>query len=142
MDSRLWLGANLQCLRWKRGALDGDKEEFGKRKAFCLGNKQILSAVRKVIRKRKRFCLQKRQLPSAVRKVFFKKTFLFYRKGVFSAHARPTDKEKLFTNPLRQHFSTMPKLTCNTPFQIPLATVSLQKDVSFSKLRSLASALR
>ena len=25
-DSRLWLGANLRCLRWKRVALDSDKE--------------------------------------------------------------------------------------------------------------------
>ena len=92
-----------------------------KERLFACGNKQILSAVRKVIRKRKRFCLQK-------------KTFLI--------HARPTNKEKLFTNPLRQHFSTVPKLTCNSPFRIALAAVSLQYNIPFSKLRSLASDVR
>ena len=36
----------------------------------------------------------------------------------------------------------MPKLTCNCPFRIPLATVSLQQNNPFSKLRSLAFARR
>ena len=27
-DSRLWLGANLRCLWWKRGTWDGNKERF------------------------------------------------------------------------------------------------------------------
>ena len=60
----------------------------------------------------------------------------------FSAHARQCKNEKPFINPLRQHFFTVPKLTCNSPFQTSSATVSLQKALSFSKLCSLASALR
>ena len=35
-DSRLWLGANLRCLEWKRIALDSDKERFWKKKGFWL----------------------------------------------------------------------------------------------------------
>ena len=60
----------------------------------------------------------------------------------FSAHARQCKNEKTFITPLRQHFFTVPKLTCNSPFQTSSATVSLQKALSFSKLCSLASALR
>ena len=33
-DSRLWLGANLRCLRLKRVALGGDIESFWKKKSF------------------------------------------------------------------------------------------------------------
>ena len=47
-----------------------------KERLFACGNKQILSAVRKVIRKMKRFCL--------------------IEKAVFSAHARQLGEEKLF----------------------------------------------
>ena len=63
-----------------------------------------------------------------------------FAKKTFSIHARPTNKEKLFTNPLRQHFSTVPKLTCNNPFRIPLATVSLQyNNPFFETLQSCVS---
>ena len=65
-----------------------------------------------------------------------------HKKLPFSAHAKPTDKEKPFLSTAKLQFSTAPKLTCSYPFRIPLATVSLQKALSFSKLRSLASALR
>ena len=51
-------------------------------------------------------------------------------------------KEKLFINAAKPLLSTAPKLTCNRPFQIPLATVSLQQNNPFSKLRSLAFAQR
>ena len=64
------------------------------------------------------------------------------KKICFFAHAKPTDKEKFFLSIHELQLSTAPKLTCSHPFQIPLATVSLQKDDSFSKLRSLASALQ
>ena len=60
----------------------------------------------------------------------------------FSAHARQCKNEKPLINPTRQHFFTVPKLTCNSPFQTSSATVSLQKALSFSKLCNLASALR
>ena len=33
-DSRLWLGANLRCLRWKRIALGGNKERFVQIESF------------------------------------------------------------------------------------------------------------
>ena len=71
-----------------------------------------------------------------------KNGFGFVKKADFSAHARPTDKEKLFINAAKPLLSTAPKLTCNRPFQIPLATVSLQQNNPFSKLRSLAFARR
>ena len=61
------------------------------------------------------------------------------KRAAFSAHVRQCKNEKTLINQLWQHFSTMPKLTCNNSFQISLATVSLQKDDSFSKLRNLAS---
>ena len=68
--------------------------------------------------------------------------FCFAEKAAFSIHARQCQNEKPFINPLRQHFSTVPKLTCSNPFRISLATVSLQYNIPFSKLRNLASALR
>ena len=64
------------------------------------------------------------------------------KKAAFSIPAKSTDKEKLFFSTLRQQFLAAPKLTCNRPFQIPLATVSLQQNNPFSKLCSLAFALR
>ncbi len=54
------------------------------------------------------------------------------KRTVFQAYTKQCKNEKPFINPLRQHFFTMPKLTCNNPFRIPLATVSLQKALSFS----------
>ena len=60
----------------------------------------------------------------------------------FSAHARQCKNEKPFINPPRQQLPTAPKLTCNSPFRIAFATVSLQQNNSFSKLRSLASDVR
>ena len=34
VDSRLWLGANLRCLEWKRIALGGNKERFVQIESF------------------------------------------------------------------------------------------------------------
>ncbi len=68
-----------------------------------------------------------------------KKCFCLRKKLAFSIHAKPTDKEKLFLSTAKLQFRTAPKLTCNNPFRIPLATVSLQQNNPFSKLRSLAS---
>ena len=66
----------------------------------------------------------------------------FAKKTTVSAYAKSTDKEKLFLSTQKFQLSTTPQLTCNNPFRIPLATVSLQKDDSFSQLRSLALAVR
>ena len=71
-----------------------------------------------------------------------KKTFGLRKRQTFSAHAKFTDKEKLFLSAPRQQLRTAPKLTCSNPFRISLATVSLQYNNSFSKNNGLASALR
>ena len=64
------------------------------------------------------------------------------KRKAFSAHARQCKNEKPFINQLWQHFSTMPKLTCSYKFHLRNPTVSLQQNIPFSKLRSLASAQR
>ena len=107
---------------WKRVVLGGNKERFVRIKSFLYVKKRLLRAVRKAFCKRKAFGLRKRQ--------------------TFSAHAKFTDKEKLFLSAPRQQLRTAPKLTCSNPFRISLATVSLQYNNSFSKNNGLASALR
>ena len=67
--------------------------------------------------------------------------FVLRKRPVFSAHAKPTDKEKPFLSTEKFQFSTAPKLTCSRKFHPRKSTVSLQKDDSFSKLRNLALAL-
>ena len=62
------------------------------------------------------------------------------KRAAFLAQARQHKNEKPFINPLWQHFSTAPKLTEVSKFHPQNPTVSLQKDDSFSKLCSLASA--
>ena len=64
------------------------------------------------------------------------------KRKAFSAHARQCKNEKPFINQLWQHFSTMPKLTCSYKFHLRNPTVSLQQNIPFSKLRSLASVQR
>ena len=44
MDSRLWLGANLRCLWWKRVALDSDKEGLVQKNGFGFVKKADFSA--------------------------------------------------------------------------------------------------
>ena len=59
-NSRLWLGANLRCLRWKRIALGGNKERFVQhRKLLVYGNGKFLRTAKKGLCKRKAFCAQK-----------------------------------------------------------------------------------
>ena len=70
-----------------------------------------------------------------------KKTFGLRKRQTFSAYAKLSDKEKLFTNTAKLQLSTATKLTCSNPFRISLATVSLQYNISFSKINGLASAL-
>ena len=69
-----------------------------------------------------------------------RKAFGVRKRAAFLAQARQHKNEKPFINPLWQHFSTAPKLTEVSKFHPQNPTVSLQKDDSFSKLRSLASA--
>ena len=64
------------------------------------------------------------------------------KRKAFSAHARQCKNEKPFINQLWQHFSTMPKLTCSYKFHLRNPTVSLQQNIPFSQLRSLALAVR
>ena len=68
--------------------------------------------------------------------------FLIRDKGVFSTHARLTDKGKLFLNPPRHKLPTALKLTSSHTFHLRQPTVSLQYTISFPKNISLASALR
>ena len=83
------------------------------------------------------------RLLRAKRKAFCKwKTFGLRKRAVFSAYAKPTDKEKLFINTAKSQFSTAPKLTSNFKFYPRKLTVSLQYNNSFSKNISLASALQ
>ena len=53
------------------------------------------------------------------------------KRTAFSVHARPTDKEQPFLSAAKLQLPTAPKLTCNSPFRIPLATVSLQYNNPF-----------
>ena len=62
-----------------------------------------------------------------------KKTFGLRKRQTFSAYAKLSDKEKLFTNATKLQLSTAPKLTCSNTFRIPLATVSLHYNNPFSK---------
>ena len=70
-----------------------------------------------------------------------KKCFLVAKKPAFSAHAKPTDKEKPFFSTAKFQFRTAPKLTRSHKFYPRKLTVSLQCNIPFSKLRSLALAL-
>ena len=68
-----------------------------------------------------------------------KKSFCLRKKLAFSAHAKPTNKEKPFFSTAKFQFPTAPKLTCSHKFHLWKPTVSLQQNNPFSKLRNLAS---
>ena len=122
----------------KKVVFERNSQGFLKIKYFLFCKSRWLSsAVKKFFYKC--FCLIEMAVFQLMQDNLEKKCFLVAKKPAFSAHAKPNDKEKLFFSTPWQHFSTMPKLTCNNSFQISLATVSLQKDDSFSKLRNLAS---
>ena len=70
------------------------------------------------------------------------KFFWFAIKAFFSAHAKPTDKEKSFFSAAKFQLSIAPKLTRSYKFHPRKLTVSLLQNNSFSKLRSLAFAVR
>ena len=108
-------------------------------KGFWFVKGRLLRAVYKTFDNGNFLVCKKKRILQLMQSHLEKKSFCLRKKLVFSAHARPTDKEKLFTNPLRQHFSTMPKLTCSHKFHPRTPTVSLQQNNPFSKLCSLAS---
>ena len=56
-NSRLWLGANLRCLWWKRVALDSDKERLVQKKSFWRKKGRLLRIARKGLFKSKVFGL-------------------------------------------------------------------------------------
>ena len=62
VDSRLWLGANLRCLWWKRVALDSDKEGLVQKKGFWRKKGGLLRIARKGLCKWKAFGLWKREI--------------------------------------------------------------------------------
>ena len=111
-------------------------------KRLVCGKASLLRVLRQIFCKRKRFVLRKRRLFLFMQGHLEKKSFCLRKKLAFSAHARPTGKEKPFLSTQRHRFPTTPKLTCNSPFRIPLATVSLQQNNPFPKLRSLALAVQ
>ena len=67
---------------------------------------------------------------------------LVAKKALFSARAKPPEKEKLFLSTAKLQLSTTPKLTYSYKFHPQKTTVSLQQNNPFSKLRNLASALQ
>ena len=126
-------GCEFAVLVAEKGCFGGQYGRAGvKRKLLVYGNGKFLRTAKKCLCKRKAF----------VRKKAAKETFLFCGKGGFFCSCKTFDKEKLFLSATKLQPRTAPKLTCNNPFRIPLATVSLQYNIPFSKLRSLASALR
>ena len=67
---------------------------------------------------------------------------LVAKKACFFSSCKATDKEKLFLSTAKLQLSATPKLTEVNKFHLRKPTVSLQKDDSFSKLRSLALAVQ
>ena len=64
-----------------------------------------------------------------IRKVCVKEKLLVCKKGGFSAHAKPTNKEKPFFSTAKFQFSTAPKLTCSYKFhpQKPCCELAVQQ---------------
>ena len=102
----------------------------------------LLRVLRQIFCKRKRFVLRKRRLFLFMQGHLEKKSFCLRKKLAFSAHARPPDKEQPFISMEKLQHSTAPKLTEVNKFHLRKHTVSLQYNIPFSKLRSLASAQR
>ena len=61
-----------------------------------------------------------------------KKSFCLRKKLPFSAHAKPTDKEKPFLSTAKLQFSTAPKLTCSSACHCELAESPLFFETSQS----------
>mgnify|MGYP004731319325 FL=1 len=89
------------------------------------------------------FSCENERLLRVKRKAFCKwKTFGLRKRAVFSAHAKPLDKEKPFSAYKKFQLPTATKLTRSNPFRISLATVSLHYNNPFSKNISLALAVQ
>ena len=126
-------GCEFAVLVAEKGCFGGQYGRAGvKRKLLVYGNGKFLRTAKKCLCKRKAF----------VRKKAAKETFLFCGKGFFDSCKGNRYKEKPFFSAPKSQFPTAPKLTCNNPFRIAPATVSLQYNIPFSKPRSLALALR
>ena len=58
-NSRLWLGANLRCLWWKRVALGGNEERLVRIESFLLIENWLLRIARQGLCKRKLLVVKK-----------------------------------------------------------------------------------
>ena len=95
-NSRL-RGVEMESGGWKRVVLGGNKERFVRKKGFLFVKMGIFCGQRRKART-KEFFVRKKAALSEVCKAFYKwKTFVLRKRAVFSAHAKPTDKEKLFS---------------------------------------------
>ena len=127
----------------KKVVFERNSQGFLKIKYFLFCKSRWLSsAVRKISTKENVFVWLKRLFFQLMQDNLEKKSFLVAKKPAFSAHAKPTDKEKPFFSTAKFQFRTAPKLTCNHKFYLRNPTVSLQCNIPFSKLRSLALAVR
>ena len=111
-------------------------------KGFWFVKGRLLRAVYKTFDNGNFLVCKKKRILQLMQSHLEKKSFCLRKKLVFSAHAKPTDKGKLFFSTPRQQFPTAPKLTCSYKFHLRTPTVSLQYNNPFSKLRNLASDVR
>ena len=84
------------------------------------GKKGLLGMeVKKVLAKGKAFGLWKWEIfENSEEGLVQKKSFCLRKKLPFSAHAKPTDKEKFFLSIHELQLSTAPKLTCSNKFHL------------------------
>ena len=78
------------------------------------------------------FSLRKRRIFQLMQDNLEKKSFCLRKKLPFSAHAKPTDKEKPFLSTAKLQFSTAPKLTCSSACHCELAESPLFFETSQS----------
>ena len=96
MDSRLRT-VEMGCGVQKRIALDSNKERFVRIKGFLYVTRRLLRTVKSCSNERC-FGFENERLLRAKRKAFCKrKAFGLRKRQTFSAHTKPTDKEKLFS---------------------------------------------
>ena len=103
MDSRL-RDVEMGSGGWKRVALDGNKERFVQKNGFWFVKMGIFADSEKTL-VQKKFLYVKTTL-SEVRKAFYKwKTFGLRKRQTFSAHAKLSDKVKLFSTHNKTDFA-------------------------------------
>ena len=76
--------------------------------------------------------MEKEILEDSKERLVQKKSFCLRKKLPFSAHAKPTDKEKPFLSTAKLQFSTAPKLTCSSACHCELAESPLFFETSQS----------